>query len=86
MFSISYMYNYKKVRLKYRQFISVCNYDITSIGYNCYILLLYFPLFLCNYQSWKCCQRPELVWLILRVKRPRGKPGRNNLRRPGEFY
>ena len=48
------------------------------------LLSLYISLFLCNYQSWKCCQRPELVWLILRAKRPRGRPERNNLKRPGE--
>lgn len=75
----------------------LCANDITSKWYNCTILYIYtvtvtafftvvFSLFLCNSQSWKCCQRPELVWQILRVKRPRGKPERNNLRRRGEVY
>ena len=38
-----------------------------------------------QHQSWKCCQRPGLVWQILRERRPREKPGKSNWRKQGDI-
>lgn len=36
--------------------------------------------------SWRCCLKPELDWPTLKARKPRGRPEKNNLKKPGQKW
>lgn len=48
------------------------------------VTLVYLSISSNQQMSWRCCLKPELDWPTLKARKPRGRPEKNNLRRPGQ--